>query len=102
MTSIVKNTLLISGSTGTLYTVPSGKFAEAYPQSMGRGAEVGEVLFPDTGLLSVGGVAYDAEVSGSFTRSMGRDPIILYEGQTVEAGPNNATSHLVVLEFDIP
>ena len=99
----------------TRYTVPSGKYAKIYIQQIKlendngntSSVEVGEVIWPTPPSNSnYQYYASSADVSfDSAHISMGRGPIILQEGQTIEYVIGSLTLlsfTAVVLEFNSP
>lgn len=101
--------------TATRYTVPSGKYAKVYIQQLKNqynngsisNVEVGEVTWPGpTGDGFYQYYASDADLTFSASHiTMGRGPIILQEGQTIEYIIGAVTSlsfTAVVLEFNSP
>lgn len=91
-------------SSGVSYTVPTGKFAEVYPQLVRNAfndgvnsyntVQVGEVLFPnatDPGGTSSNKNMYATDIhgqgiapGGNQITQMGRSPITLDQGQTIQ------------------
>ena len=101
--------------TATRYTVPSGKYAKVYIQQLKNqynngpisNVEVGEVSWPTpSGDGFYQYYASDADLTFSAANiTMGRGPIILQEGQTIEYIIGVVTQlsfTAVVLEFNSP
>lgn len=90
---VVRDAFTISGS-GTIYTVPGDRWAEVYPQAISSSgtAKIGEALFSNGSYKAV-------DMPDLTTEGMGRDPIILYPGQTVVS---DGSFTGVVREYKLP